>query len=626
MIRLLLFLLLTGLVLADEFKPSPLYEEADKLLSEARYVKAREIGERILKASPDSFEGQCILGRVHLWGEGNPGKADYYLRKARKTILKDFEEPSTTAGPWRCYGDTLWSLRSAAMDLEQYEQAMDWIDEYNERFPPGVPEFYGWPLMKLGRMDDARQRMEKAREDSKEPEAINRVLNTMGAIEYEAANYQESLEIFKEIIARVQRKEGETDPVYYSNAAEASRALLDFPAAEKYLLESTNHLSSNTYSSPWVDLATLYLAQGRQPEAIQALRHHNRHLSGCEPFIQYQKRAISQQMLGVTLMACGYDLEAADILKEVALHGDRNSAISTQRELVRSRNHFFYREALKQKRERLREQRSFAPFKEKFGLYWEELSLDSELEAVRRECAALALKAGGPANMIVPYGPNSFNCPWLTPGLWEVFGAGVVAAQTSAILEDTPEESRPYIQAIYAEARGDTALMAVALEELPPSQKLLRARLQAQMGSPESLQQALESDPPVIRRLSLSLPVQVQGDGGIARMVLASPRFHRGQGFVLSVQGSGSGSNYEGSLQGPDGSVLSRFSVQAETPEEGRRGFCRELHQVVFAPRVNLSQTDINGLDGSNLAGGHFRMQLKELVGASEDSQEPKKP
>lgn len=615
MIRLLIFLLLTGLVWADDFKPDPDYVKADKLLLKSRYVKAREIGEKMLKADPESFQAQCILGRVHLWGEGNPGKADYYLRKARKGILARYDEPSTTAGPWRCYGDTLWSLRAAAMDLEDYDQAIAWVDEYNERFPPGVPEFYGWPLMKQGRLDEARQRIATAREKTKKDdhEAVNRMINTLGAIEYEAGNYQESLDTFKELIARVQSGRGEKDAVYYSNAAEAARDLLDFPAAERYLLQSTNYLGSNSYSTPWLDLAELYLAQGRQPEAIQALRRHSRHLTGCEPGIQNQKRAVSQRILGMTLMACGYDLEAGDIMEKVALHGDRNSGTSTKRSLVRSRNHFFYREALKQKRERLREQRSFSPLRQKPGLYFQELTLTSRMEAARRECAALALKAGGPTHMIVPFGPNGFNCPWLTPSLWEIFGSGVVTAEASTLMESVPEESRPYVQAIQAEAKGDTDKMKAALEDLPASQKLLRARLQALLGSPESLQQALESDPPVVRRLSLSLPVKIEGDGTLSRMVLSSPRFHSGKGFVMSLQGSGT--SYQGTLQGPDGSVLSRFSASGETADEARREFCRELHQVIFAPRVNLSQTDINGLDGSNLAGGHFRNQLKDLVG-----------
>ncbi|MFA5507122.1 MAG: hypothetical protein WC423_16960 [Vulcanimicrobiota bacterium] len=628
--RLILFLLLfvVGSLgpARGEYTPDPRYKQADDLLRESRFVKAREIGEAMLKASPNSFEAQAILGRVHLYGEGNPGKAHYYLRKSHRTITRTFAAPSTVEGPWACYGDVLWSLCEAAMDQEKYQEAIDWITEYNRAFPhAAIPERLGWPLMKMGRMKEARAYMESAREQVKDnPDAINNILNTIGAVEYEAKNFEEALKAFEEIVQRVESGQGEKDPVFYSNAAEAARDLLDYPASEKYLLESTRHLHAYSYSTPWLALADLYLGQGRQPEAIQALERHSRHLAHCKPNIQYQKRAASQAVLGLALMACGYDLEACDLLAQVALHGDRNSGTSTKRSLLRSRNNFFYREALKQKRERLREQRSYAGWKEWLGLHLEEVQLGREIEQARRECAALAIKNGGPSAMLPPYGPNGFNCPWLTPALGEIFGDGVVAVEAGRIaVEHKDQDAEPYILAILAECTGNEELMKKCLEKLPPSQVLLRGRLHALLarasGSNQSLQQALEADPPVIRRLSMSLPVQLEcSDSELKQMIEASPRFHSGEGFSLTVSGSVS-SGYSGQLQGPDGSVLTRFSSASENEEEdnadARQALCEVLHQTVFAPRVNLTQADINGLDGSNLAGGVFREQLLDIMG-----------
>jgi tetratricopeptide (TPR) repeat protein len=621
--------LLCSLCAAADYTPDPRYTQAVELLSESRFVKAREIGEAMLKEDPSSFEAQSILGRVHLFGEGNPGKGDYYLRKARKTIVDRYPAPSTAEGPWRCYADTLWYLRSAAMDLEDYDQAMEWVTEYNEAYPHAAsPERYGWPLMKLGRMDEARSRMEKAREKVKDdPDAVNSVLNTIGAVEYEIGNFKESLAAYEEIVSRVESGKGERDPVYYSNAAEAARDLLDYPTAEKYLLKSVKYLHSYSYSTPWLDLADLYIGQGRQPEAIQALERHSAHLAHCKPSVQNQKRATSQAVLGMTLMACGYDDEAQHLLGEVALHGDRNSGTSTKRSLVRSRNHFFYREALKQQRERIREKRSYSGMKDWPALYWEDLRMGRRIEAARRECAALAIANDGPGAMLRPYGPQGFNCPWLTPSLWEIFGAGVVSVEAEKAAEAMEGElSQPYVLSILAEATGDEELMKTCLEQLPPSQVLLRGRLHALIartsGSAESLQQALESDPPVIRRLSMSLPVQIRcSDSVVADMLDSSPRFRSGDGFELVVDGD-PGSGFRGHLQGPDGSVLTRFeSEPSDDRTESRQLLCEVVHQTVFAPRVNLTQADINGLDGSNLAGGRFREQLKDIVGAEPKSE-----
>ena len=250
-----------------------------------------------------------------------------------------------------------------------------------------------------------------------------------------------------------------------------------------------------------------------------------------------------------------------------------------------------------------------------------------QIEAARRECAALAIANGGPDAMLRPYGPKGFNCPWLTPVLWEVFGAGVVsieAEKEAEAMEGEPTE--PYVLSILAEATGDAEMMKSCLEELPPSQVLLRGRLHALLarasGSAQSLQQALEADPPVIRRLSMSLPVQIKSsDDTLKGMLGSSPRFRSGEGFELVVDGH-TGSGFRGHLQGPDGSVLTRFESQpGEDDGESRRLLCETVHQTVFAPRVNLTQADINGLDGSNLAGGRFREQLKDIVGVKPDKE-----
>lgn len=608
-------------VAAADFTPDPRYVEADRLMGSHKFVKAREIAEEMLRQSPDSFEAQILLGRVQLEGEGNPGKADYYLRKGLKNLKSQYSAPNYQGAPWKCYADALWALYRTSMSLERYEEAMDWVDEYDGAYPPARPHLKGWPLMKLGRLKEARQKMEAALAmvDDNE-DAVNTVLNTQGAIEYESGEVASSLATQEKILQRIERGKGQTDAVFYTNAAESARDLLDFAKAEKYLLEGTRCLSSETYSAPWSALAEHYLLQGRQPEATQALKRHAKHLASLSADIQVEQKADAQRILGMTLLACGYDSEAVKLLRQTALHGDRNSATSTERSLVRSRNFFFYREALKQQRERIREEQTFGPVSQWFKLWLEEMSLNHEMEAARRECAALALSNGGPASMIAPFGPRGFNCPWLTPAISEVFGEGVVSVAAAREIESLPEQARPFAQAILAEAKSDEEAMAACLESLPPSAVLLRARLHAllakESGAAEDFQKALETDPPVVRRLGLAVPVKLNcSDSTLKHMIADSPRFRAKGGLVLSVEGN-TGNGFQGQLLGLDGSVLSQFrSPGGADPEQARLAFCRELHQKVFAPRVNLTQMEINGLDGSNLAGGQLRVKLEDIVG-----------
>ena len=123
----------------------------------------------------------------------------------------------------------------------------------------------------------------------------------------------------------------------------------------------------------------------------------------------------------------------------------------------------------------------------------------------------------------------------------------------------------------------------------------------------------------------MSLPVSLScSDKALQSMIESSPRFHSGEGFSLAISGPAA-SGFSGQLQGPDGSVLSRFESPANEDEStARQELCEVLHQTVFAPRVNLTQADINGLDGSNLAGGHFREQLKDIVGTESDKESEK--
>lgn len=619
-VGLVFCLLLCGQALAD-FTPDSRYLEADRLLRDHKFVRAREIAEEMLRERPNSFEAQILLGRVQLLGEGNPGKADYYLRKGLDNLKSRYSSPNYRGAPWKCYADALWAMYQASMALERYEEAMEWVDEYDKSFPPSRPHLKGWPLMKLGRMDEAREKMSAAmREVGHNAEYVNTVLNTQSALEYESGHLEDSLRLQEELLRRIERGEGFIEPVFYTNAAESARDLLDFAKTEKYLLDGARYLNSETYATPWSALAELYVGEGRQPEAIQALKQHSRHLASLSADILIQQRADSQRVLGTTLLACGHDREAAKILRDVALHGDRNSATSTERSLVRSRNFFFYREALKQKRERIREDRVVGDTKEWIELWLEEAGINHEMEAARRECAALGVKNGGPDAMIAPFGPKGFNCPWLTPAISEIFGKGVVANQTAQILETLPEKARPFAQAILAEATNDQDLMRSTIEQLPPRQALLRARMYALLaragGEAQNYQKVLESDPPALRRLGLSLPIQLRcSDSQLSNWILDSPRFHKGKGLALVVEGNVQ-DGFQGQLQGSDGAVLSRLSSPGgPDAKEVRLAFYRELHQQVFAPRVNLTQMDINGLDGSNLSGGQMRVKLEEIVG-----------
>lgn len=98
---------------------------------------------------------------------------------------------------------------------------------------------------------------------------------------------------------------------------------------------------------------------------------------------------------------------------------------------------------------------------------------------------------------------------------------------------------------------------------------------------------------------------------------ISSPRFRNsGQGFSVSV--ASSGNLVLGTLVGPDGSVLCQVRTPlGQDPTVAARLFCQEFHRKAFAPKVDLTQTDVTSLDGSNLTGDGVRDQIRNLFSPS---------
>jgi hypothetical protein len=153
----------------------------------------------------------------------------------------------------------------------------------------------------------------------------------------------------------------------------------------------------------------------------------------------------------------------------------------------------------------------------------------------------------------------------------------------------------------------------------------LKARAHRSLGDSSAAMQDLallmERDPGLVRREGLALPVVLEARGGrraagAVERLARSPRFAPGGGgFRLTVTQSPSGA-LEAILEGPDGAALASVRAPAARDDEAAvAGFCRLFHQKAFAPKVDLSQADVNSLEGSTLAGDSARDVLKGILG-----------
>ncbi|MCA9795481.1 MAG: tetratricopeptide repeat protein, partial [Candidatus Eremiobacteraeota bacterium] len=509
----LLWLLLVALAGAQE--PSQDYRQAARLMAQGNYIKAREVAEEMLAAEPDSAEANLVLGQVYQWGEGNLARADYHLRLARGRLEATLKEPKESD----LYRDTLWNLRTVAEGKEEYDRSLKLLDRYNNLFTPRLRAEYGWPLLKLGRYPEARRRLQEVVSDG-QPEERAVALNTLGNLEYELGNLQKSLDYYQVLVEMVADDQVQPDAVYPANAGEAARALLDFGRAEQYLLAATQHEDPFTYAAPWGLLAELYLAQGRQPEAVEAVRHNNLWRANADPSVSVQNTAKSLQAAGLVLLGCGFDRQAAELMGRVVAFPDRNAGTSTEGWLVATRNLLIYSRALAACRERLREERSYTTGRAWWSLLGQQLHLGRQIKLANRKQAALVTSAGELGRLLQPYGPKSLNCPWLLPGLARALGRGPLVVAAQRRLASASAGERPYLLALLGELNHDQAQLEQALEGLPASEVLLRARLLARLGR---FTEALQADPPTLRRLGLALPVEVTcSDRRLRRWLLGS--------------------------------------------------------------------------------------------------------
>jgi hypothetical protein len=257
------------------------------------------------------------------------------------------------------------------------------------------------------------------------------------------------------------------------------------------------------------------------------------------------------------------------------------------------------------------------------SLRWDARQSGAKVERLLADDAHLigSFRIGAASAAIMP--------PWLLGELVSVLGAGVVReAVARAAHQDHRTGASAYYDAVEAEAawhagdeREAEQLARRALAELGPSEVLLQARLMAiaadaayQRGDLASARtkygSAFDRDPGVMRRLGLALPVEVRSSGGeasedVADLLAGSPRFESEDGG-LGLRVTGDETAVRVCLAGDKAQLLACADVKRKSAEDegdfSRRAAKEALDQL-FAPKVDLSQSDINSLDGQNLSG-----------------------
>lgn len=575
-----------------------------------QYIQAREQASTILKSSPKSTVAHLVLGFVNHYAEGNFARALYHLN-----IAEDMTEARQARGgaPGQVSFWTQRLLHQLAIThntLEHYGQALAYMDKFNRRFGTTFIAERAWPLMKLGRFDDATR---AARAGLAEGSTVQteRALNALCAIGFESGNVEDNYQECKAALNFGKAQPGGASVVDYTNFSESARALFKLDEAELALVEASRAQTS-WYGNPWVDLAELYTRQGRLLEALGALKKSGPYRMRRPAHVREVDRNEGRRAVASFLLVASKPNDVIRISAQALVAPDRNAHNSRDPRQDITVHALLDRRARLMRAELALERAHgwisrlwvrITSFADRFRAW---LSGRQAVRALNeRPVMVGALQVGTAKGAIMP--------PWLAGDLCAVVGPRVYNTMiTRARQTDDRSTAQPYYKAFAAEGRhcagtGRATQLTRAADGLGESERLLRVRLRAlaahaawSEGKPKTYAQlvstAFDVDPGVFRRLSLPLHVRV-ASGALRDLVAGSPRFHPHRASPLRLTRRSDADQTQACLE-TNTEVLRCVALTGDA-----RAARARLHTALFAPALDLSQSDIHSLDGSNRAG-----------------------
>jgi len=662
-----------------EFERTDAEDEVYRLFAEHKLLTARRKVEALLENDPDSIIGHYVFGNVLRDAEGQLPEAMQHLGRARELFEERYDPRQRTPGsPWPLHREILFSIQSLAAELEQHEYRLQILDYYDSLYDPNLTAEHAWPLMQLGRYDEAREYAEKASE-LVQPHQRSLGLNARCAVEAEAGSRAKRFEAcqaafdFASQRAKLDPRDAAPDErtpltVHAYNAALAAQAVSRPDEVERLALEGTKRLEF-TPANPWRLLVRTYTDQGRMEEALTALREMQSWRRRQPAYMRDQDRAETDAAYATFLLVAGETERAERAATRALERPDRRGLTSSSAEQALGANALLRRAIRRAHAEHLREEASWNGTWDRWRGRGRALS--SGLSAKTDDERVIAVLSDDDRlyatfRIHVSGGLEPLP-PWLLGDLVDILGPGVVhvalerAAQMEADAEDgTPELTQPYRDALMAEvelAWGNDdearALAEKALAGLPDAEVLLRSRVLAiaseaargqgdDAAALEFLVAAMDADAGVVRRMGLSLPVRIvqRGSGPAAERLAVllgrSPRLGRGEGFQVVIEGESS--SLSACLMSPQGGQLAcaqapapqvedevgqaasetdETEPPAEPPTEQEIAalVAKSFHDKAFAMPVGLANVDLGSLDGtSTVSSEAVREHMREVL------------
>ncbi len=518
-------------------------------------------------------------------------------------------------------------------------------------YKPNADRYFIWPLMKLHRFSEA---LALARKVAMAKELYTRIsgLNGMIAIESERHRPADCFKVGMKAVADTASQ----SCILNQNTAEAAFGVYRFSKAERLALKSIQAPIQDCPASAYPHLANLYLLRADFQRAMEAVK--SARAAHVEQRYRQQFEMSNTAWLARLLHTLGKFERALGLAERMIKTPDRVGMTSFSNEVMRVILAVDYHAILISRMEDLREEASVRPLTERPARWAKLVDLQRKAWTMRRRIGRLLSRSNDLGYLVRPYlKPLS---PWNSGSLIQAVGAGVLlkaVAEARRREKADDQTTAAYFDALEGEVAwraGDAKSAhqrgARALARLPKEEVLLRGRTAAwtadaarMLGRGQEAEdlfhKVLQRFPTALRILGVRLPVQVLAAEGpesqlVAQRLLGSRRLSSGEGrdlgFVVRV--TGKGESLRVCLEGRGGRRYACADARPEVEAKGRQGkavkkktaeerlnlVLDRFHRKVFAPKIDLTQRDINSLDGSAVRGDADEV-LRQVLGEGDE-------